>query len=104
MHTDKQTVFDLIATVNDHRRYLDAAALGPGGAERRAQYRRQSRSEAMMVAKVRRRLAQHGDGLPSSQELQGYVDSLIAAYSDDGVGLPAYRDGTTRVQKRSGSG
>ncbi|MGH8192513.1 MAG: hypothetical protein ACREP2_13840 [Rhodanobacteraceae bacterium] len=85
MNADEDTLFNLIAAVNDHRRFLEAAALRSGDPARRAQCQRQSRTQAMTVSKITRDLARHRKchAPLSSRELEDYVDSLIDAYSDD---------------------
>lgn len=87
MQADEHTLYDLIATIDAHRRSLDAAALRPGDPSRSAHYRRRSHSEAMTVAKIRRMLAQHGGhgSTISRRELEACVDSLIDAYTDDAI-------------------
>lgn len=106
MQADEHTLYDLIATIDAHRRSLDAAALRPGDPNRSAHYRRRSHSEAMTVAKVRRMLAQRdGHGSPlSSRELEGYVDSLIDAYTDDAIddAREPGRRRSTRQRHRAG--
>lgn len=103
MLADEHTVFDLIETINDHRRFLDAAALGDRDATHRAWCRRQSRLEATAVAKVRRGLARRGEGRASSAELRRYVDSLIDAYTGDSPGLDTPVDAKPRMRKRLAS-
>ncbi|WHZ18195.1 MAG: hypothetical protein OJF55_000344 [Rhodanobacteraceae bacterium] len=87
MNADEHMLYDLMATLNDHRRSLDSAALRSGDPARTAQCQRQSRAEAMTVAKITRDLARHGERHAplSNRELNGYVDSLIDAYTDDSM-------------------
>lgn len=99
MHADQHTLSDLIAIINDHRRSLEAAALGPGDPVRKAECERWSRAEAMTVAKITRNLARHGNSRAplSSHELERYVDDLIDAYTDD---VPDLRDLGSLTPKR----
>lgn len=85
MAPDEQTLFDLMAAINDHRRSLDATAFGPGDPARRAQCRCQSKAAARTIARITRTLAERGKSQLSSRELESYVDSLINVYADDSM-------------------
>lgn len=87
MQPDKDTLFDLIGAINDHRRSLDAAALRAGDPARGALCQEHSRAQGMAVSRITRELAQRGrrrEAL-SNLELDRYVDSLIEACADDGA-------------------
>lgn len=85
MEANEDTVFDLIAAINDHRRFLDAAALRSHDPARRARCQRQSRAQAVTISRITRDLARRGKRHAplSDHELERYVDNLIDAYIDD---------------------
>jgi len=82
MDTDTTTLLDLIALIDDDRRFHQAAALLAANAEDKAQYAHQSRCEASVISRIRRGMARKSHRrvpLPR-QKFDDYVDDLINTY------------------------
>jgi hypothetical protein len=86
MNASRDTLLDLIAAVNDHRRSLAASGLHARDPAERRRCQRLSQVQAVAVSRITRSLARHDrDGTPMPRrEVEKYVDSLIAAYTGDG--------------------
>lgn len=86
MNANRDTLLDLIAAVNDHRRSLAASGLRARDPAERRRCQRLSQVQAVTVSRITRSLARHdkaGTPLPR-REVERYVDTLIAAYTGDG--------------------
>lgn len=86
MNASRDTLLDLIAAVNDHRRSLAASGLRARDPSERRRCQRLTQVQAVTVSRITRSLARHdkaGTPLPRG-EVERYVDSLIAAYTGDG--------------------
>lgn len=85
MDANRDTLLDLIAAINDNRRFLEAAGLHARDAARKRQCQQLSRAQAVMVSRVTRDIALHDKrGTPLlGDQLEMYVDNLIESYTDD---------------------
>ena len=87
MNTDRDTLLDLIAVINDNRRFLEDAALWPSNAAQKGHYRHAARDHAATVARITRDLAKHDKrhAPVSRNRLEVYVDDLLETFTGDGT-------------------
>lgn len=90
MQTKDSTLLDLIAAVDDERRFHQAAALLSVNPEDRAQYAHRARCEATAISRVRRDMARtSARHTPlTRRRFDDYVDNLIDTYVDGDSARP----------------
>lgn len=107
MGANRDTLLDLIAAINDHRRFLDASSLHAQDAASRDHWQQLSHAQAVAVSRITRDIARHdrlGTPLPRAQ-LERYVDRLIEAYTGDGAeAVDAAAPDAEKARRRSGRG
>ncbi|MGH8110979.1 MAG: hypothetical protein ACREPL_03435 [Rhodanobacteraceae bacterium] len=88
--TDKATVLDLLALVDDHRRSSEIAAVLSAQPARRAQASAVSQKDAAMTSIVRRGMARlarsHASEQEKAQEIDTYVRLLVDHFLGESSG------------------